>query len=116
MIHWLYITIQSRAVRQYSNEDVHNRGFCSDDEQYGLHNSFFSTCLGSPSAFESHVTFSKCDKLDLFSISLLEYINKYWYNQIWVVPYLHPNPIRQDYLSACKNRSHGLILNSQNQF
>lgn len=40
MIHWLYITIQSRAVRQYSNEDVHNRGFCSDDEQYGLHNSF----------------------------------------------------------------------------
>lgn len=42
MIHWLYITIQSRAVRQYSNEDVHNRGFCSDDEQYGLHNSFFS--------------------------------------------------------------------------
>lgn len=80
MIHWLYITIQSRAVRQYSNEDVHNRGFCSDDEQYGLHNSFFSTRLASPSAFESHVTFSKCDKLDLFSISLLEYI----YQQILV--------------------------------
>lgn len=80
MIHWLYITIQSRAVRQYSNEDVHNRGFCSDDEQYGLRNSFFSTRLASPSAFESHVTFSKCDKLDLFSISLLEYI----YQQILV--------------------------------
>lgn len=53
MIHWLYITIQSRAVRQYSNEDVHNRGFCSDDEQYGLHNSFV-LLASSPSALVSH--------------------------------------------------------------